>query len=138
MVDSMSSESWVQAMTAIQTTARSLAYANVLDIEFTNGERREVFVAATPESRALGLAHQPELAVDGMLFVYKTPSYVPFTAVDMRFDMDIAWYDHTGAVLRRLGVVAGDRTALFSPSAFSYVLETPSGNLPEANLKVRY
>jgi uncharacterized membrane protein (UPF0127 family) len=138
MVDSMSSESWVQAMTDIQTAVRSLACANVLDIEFINGERREVFVAATPESRSTGLSHQSELAVDGMLFVYETPSYVPFTAVDMRFDMDIAWYDHTGTVLRHLSVTAGDRTALFSPSAFSYVLETASGNLPEANLKVRY
>ena len=135
MVDS---RSWTQKMADIQAAAHSLACADVLDIEFTNGERREVYVATTSESRSQGLAHQLELAVDGMLFVYETPSYVPFTATEMQFDMDIAWYDHTGKILRRLNVPAGDRTALFSPSAFSYVLETTSGNLPEANLKVRY
>lgn len=125
-------------MADIQVAARSLAYVDVLDVEFTNGERREVYVATTTESRSQGLANQPELPVDGMLFVYETPSYVPFTATEMQFDMDIAWYDHMGRVLRCLSVPAGDRTALFSPSAFSYVLETASGNLPEANLKVRY
>lgn len=128
---------WQTQMDALCSTARFLSTCNVIDVAFANGERREVYVAISPEERQQGLAEVASLDLDGMLFFYATPSFVPFTMAKMMMDLDIAWYNESGELLKFGTFQAGSQEPLFCSAAFSYVLEAPAGTLPKSNLKVR-
>lgn len=124
-------------MQTLCETARFLSSCNVLDIYFENGSTLEVYVAASPEQRSAGLANVASIDLDGMLFVYDTPSYVPFTMQKMQMDLDIAWYDRAGTLIQLASYQAGFSDPIFCPKPFTYVLEAPKGTLSEVNLKVR-
>lgn len=122
-------------MTACVDTARFFADCDVIDIAFENGSTMEVYVAVSVEQRSRGLASISSLDLDGMLFFYQTPSYVPFTAEKMLMDIDVAWYDRSGALLQLMTAKAG-QGAMYCPRAFSYVLEAPVGTIPASALKL--
>jgi len=124
-------------MKIVQDTARLLDKFNVIDVEFDNGEVLEVYVAMTREERAVGLSTVPYLDVDGMLFYYETASYVPFTMIDMGFDLDIAWFDSDGTLIKSGTFEAGYSQPIFCSRPFNYVIETMAGVLPTTNLKVK-
>lgn len=128
---------WNDQMKALQESARLLNKLNVIDVEFSDGSVLEVYIAMTKEERAIGLSTVPYLDVDGMLFYYENASYVPFTMIDMGFDLDIAWFDAAGNVLKSGTFPAGHTDPIFCPYAFSYVIETQAGTLPVSNLKVK-
>jgi len=130
-------ENWTEKMEATIASARLLENFNVIDISFDNGEVLEVYVAITKEEKAAGLATIPYLDVDGMIFFYDKPSFTPFTVADMGFDLDIAWFDENGVLIKSGTYKAGSGTPLFSPKPYTYVVETLSGNLPKSNLKVK-
>jgi len=128
---------WQTQMDALCSTARYFATCNVIDIVFVNGEHREVYVAISPDERQRGLAEVASLDLDGMLFFYANPSFVPFTMAKMMMDLDIAWYNQSGELLKFGTFQAGSQAPLFCQQAFSYVLEAPADTLPQVDLKVR-
>ena len=128
---------WEDQMQAVCDSATKLVLKNVLDISFGDGRSAEVYVAISQEERAQGLANIPTLDLDGMLFCYSSPSFVPYTMADMLIDLDIAWYSADGSLIKLGTFKAGSADALLSPQAFSYVLEAPAGTLLPTCLKVR-
>lgn len=129
-------DKWTNKMQAAIATARLLENFNVIDVSFDNGEVLEVYVAMSKEEKAIGLATIPYLDVDGMMFFYDKPSFTPFTVADMGFDLDIAWFDSSGSLIKSGTYKAGSNAPLFSPKPYTYVVETLAGNLPKSNLKV--
>lgn len=130
----MDIEDWNNRMSSAVDTARFFADCDVIDISFDNGSVMEVYVAISPEQRSRGLASISSIDLDGMLFYFDKPSYVPFTAEKMVIPIDIAWYAADGTLLALRRNVAPGTGALFSQQPFSYVLEAPPGIIPKCSL----
>jgi len=126
---------WAKEMSSLMQSAKRLLAFDALDVQVGDLEY-EVYVAHTQKQRANGLSGIRSLDLDGMLFFYPKPSYVPFTMAAMEFDLDIGWYDADGTLLKRGTFQAGIQTPLTCPDAFTYVLEVPAGTLVEGDLKV--
>lgn len=122
-------------MSAVQDTARFFADCDVLDISFESGHQMEVYVAVSSSQRSRGLASISSLDLDGMLFYFDPPSYVPFTAAKMLMDIDIAWYDRAGRLIQMETAKAGSGP-YYCSKPFTYVLEAPVGQIPRADLKL--
>lgn len=129
-------EAWEKEMAALQADVL-FSSLDLIELKFTDDQTWDVYVAMDPASRARGLAGVPEesLDADGMLFYFPQPSWVPFTAADMLFDMYINWYDDAGAIIQREFVPAGQRSPLCSPKSFTWVLES-NRVPPGSDLKV--
>jgi uncharacterized membrane protein (UPF0127 family) len=125
-----------QVLDNISESYRFLAGLNVIDIDFESGHSLEVYVALSPHEKKRGLAHLDSIDADGMLFCYDTPTYSPFTMRDMKFDLDIAWFDASGALIGNQTWVAGSKLPMVCHRSFSYALEVPAGTLPVSNLKI--
>ena len=90
----------------------------------------EVEVADTKASRELGLSGRESLGVDeGMLFVFDDPGRYAFWMKDMKFPLDIIWFNQNGVVVN----VERDITPESYPKPFinqsnaTYVLEMKAG-----------
>lgn len=60
----------------------------------------EVQIADTPLKRNLGLMHQEQLPYDeGMLFIYENSGVYSFWMYNMKFALDIIWFDENGNVV---------------------------------------
>ena len=118
---------WRDRMLSLCDTARFFTDMNVLDLKFPNGAKWEVYVAMSDSERSRGLAriNMDHLDADGMLFYFPTPTWVPFTAAEMLFDLHIAWYDENRQMIKQTTVAAGDKCPICSPQAFTWVLESP-------------
>lgn len=128
---------WQLQMDALAETARLLVNRNVIDLPFLNGRELEVYVAISPEERAIGLNDISFIDLDGMLFVYHAPSYTPFTVAKMMMDLDIAWYRKDGSLIQRGTYEAGYSQPLYCSEAYSYVLETEAGALDDTPLLLK-
>ena len=128
---------WQSKFDNLCETARYLLNCDVIDISFANGLSREVYVAISKEQRAKGLSSVSYLDLDGMLFYYDMPSFVPFTMSKMEIPIDIAWYDSDGRLLKIATFEPGYSHPIFCPKAFTYVFEAPVGTIPNSDLKVR-
>jgi uncharacterized membrane protein (UPF0127 family) len=133
----VSEEVWPQQkrLQTICDTAALFRDCPVMDLKFTSGHQLEVYVAASQEHRARGLAGVAGIDLDGMLFCFPSPSFVPFTTKAMMMPIEIAWYDAQGARITKTTAHPG-REPICAPAAFSYVLETPENGLPAGNLVV--
>lgn len=129
---------WKNKMDAVCETAAFLINCNVIDISFSNGITREVYVAISKSQRSKGLSSVSYIDLDGMLFYYEQPSFVPFTMAKMEMAIDIAWYESDGTLIKLATFEPGYMHPIFCPKAFSYVLEAPAGTIPNSNLKVRH
>lgn len=125
-----------QTLKDISDSYRFLASLNVIDISFESGHSLEVYVALDQHEKRRGLAHLDAIDTDGMLFCYDTPTYSPFTMKDMKFDLDIGWFDYSGKLINHQTWVAGSKLPMVCHRSFSYALEVPSGTLPISNLKI--
>jgi len=126
-------EDWLAELASL-----SVRFLDVITISFTNGASLDVYVPFNLKQRQLGLAGLQSLSgADGMLFVYDSPTYAPFSMIDMLFDLDVAWFDRSGKLLKKGSYKAGDPNPLVCHTAFSYVLECPAGTMPSSDLKVR-
>lgn len=109
----------------------SLALARAINLERYGtvkiGEN-EFYVANTAEHRKDGLAGLAALDKAGMLFVYDEDVSYAYTMSDMEFDIDIAFYDAQGVLLRVRTCKAGSG-AVHSPRAYRYVVEAPAGTV---------
>jgi uncharacterized membrane protein (UPF0127 family) len=91
-----------------------------------------VWVADTPSRRAQGLRQVEVLpdGVDGMLFVWNTPTSAVFGMADTLIPLDLWWFGPHGELL---GVTEmqtcpdGDCVSYGSPGAVGWALETPAG-----------
>jgi uncharacterized membrane protein (UPF0127 family) len=128
---------WQIRMDRLVESSAFLNKLNVLEVAFDNGSVLDLYVAVNPQERARGLSHVEALDTDGMLFYYDKPSFVPFTTEEMLIPINIAWYDAKGNLIKYGTWDNSHKGPIFSPQAFSYVIETPAGILPEANLKVK-
>lgn len=125
-----------QILDDISESYRFLASLNVIDINFESGHSLEVYVALTPHEKRRGLANLESIDTDGMLFCYDAPTYSPFTMKDMKFDLDIAWFDSAGRLVGNQTWTAGSKLPVVCHRSFSYALEVPAGTLPISNLKI--
>jgi uncharacterized membrane protein (UPF0127 family) len=122
-------------MRAVCDSARYFRDCDVIDIQFTSGHSREVYVAHTPEQRQRGLSEVAHLDLDGMLFLYPEPSWAPFTVANMVMDIDITWFNAAGQRIQTLQATAGDPNPLVCKWTYTYVLETPVGTTPDGHLQ---
>lgn len=83
------------------------------------------YVAENADQHATGLSGLSSLDKDGMLFVFDTPTTKPFHMANMELDLDIAFYDEEGKLLKVGSFSKHYKGPIFSPSAYKYVVETP-------------
>lgn len=123
----MDSTLWQQKMDVVLATASFLHSMNTIDVTHS-GLNYTVFVALSDTQKTKGLANmeREHLEADGMLFFFSSPSYVPFSAKDMKFDLNVYWFDENCNEVHRNFVAAGDTSPLCCPVPFSYVLELPN------------
>lgn len=125
-----------KSLAEICEIARVVNSCNVTDLAFTSGHKLEVYLAMSPEQRKVGLSNIDMLDTSGMLFVYSAPTYIPFTMKDTKIDLDIAWYDRNGKLIQSGSYKAFQTGHITCPKAFSYVLETPAGQLPGGDFRL--
>lgn len=91
--------------------------------------RFRVAVVDTPEGRAQGLMHVPEMPrMAGMLFVYERPQSVSFWMENTLIPLDMIFADETGVVQRiHENAVPLDRTGIPGGDGIQYVLEINGG-----------
>ena len=133
----MTDTQWNNQMFELCELGQFLLSFNVIDIDFTNGEKIDVYLALTKEQRVRGLSNLSSLDVGGMLFCYDQPSYVPFSMAQMKMDLDIAWFDKNGIMIESGTFKAGDETPKRIKQDFFYVLECPAGTMPNSDMVVR-
>ena len=134
--------------TSIADPPTTMGSATTLDPGFgtatieVSGTALTVWVADTPSKRAQGLRGVEALphGVDGMLFVFETPTSAVFGMKDTLIPLDIWWFGPQGDLL---GVTEmrtcpdGGCVSYGSPGAVGWALETLAGAHdfpPEADL----
>ncbi|HKM77761.1 MAG TPA: DUF192 domain-containing protein [Candidatus Bathyarchaeia archaeon] len=91
-----------------------------------------VELAETPSAQEKGLSDRPSLPDDhGMLFVFDQQDYWGFWMIDMRFHLDIIWFDSNRQVVfiePNLSPCTPQNCPVFTPNAKAlYVLEVNTG-----------
>lgn len=106
---------------------------------FLGGTEVAVTIADTPDSRTLGLGTRDKLGDnEGMLFVFDDDQPYGFWMKDMRFPIDIIWFDaNRRIVYAKEHADPSSYPGVFVPSAPArYVLEVPAGFFSLHHLKV--
>lgn len=100
--------------------------------------RFRIVVADTPQARAQGLMHVPEMPrMAGMLFVYERPQAVSFWMENTLIPLDMIFADETGRVQRiHANAVPLDRTPIPGGDGIQYVLEINGGLAARIGLSV--
>lgn len=125
-----------QELSTLTEGAIWLSSLDVLDVAFSSGHSRELYVANSVEQHERGLSYQNQIDLDGMIFYHKTPTYRPYSMREMKFNLDFGWYDLQGKLLDRQTRVAGDTYPVVTGKPFTYVVEAPQGNLPEGDIRI--
>ena len=92
-----------------------------------------VAVADTAATRARGLMEVADLGpLDGMVFVYPTPTDTPFHMRNVPIPLDIAFVSGEGAVVAVIPMAVCEAPPCpnyRSPAPFRWAVETPAGDL---------
>lgn len=108
-----------------------------LDVALGDLERT-VIVANNPMTRSLGMSGVTNLtSVTGMLFVYDTDCFVPFTADRTLIPLVLAFYDENGEMLSFQEIQPGDPGPFWPPSHFRYAVEMIPEFFVAGKLKVK-
>lgn len=98
-----------------------------------------VEIASTDVSRQKGLSGRDGLTTNtGMLFIFGQPGYDCFWMKDMKFDIDMLWFDEYQSLIH----VQENASKSTYPSSFcpqapaKYVLEVPAGTVKQLGLQV--
>ena len=92
------------------------------------GHAVDVEIAATPESRQLGLMHRDSLGTnDGMLFVYPDGRPRGFWMKDTRIPLSIAYADKNGTIVRIKDMTPFSTERVPSINPATYALEMNQG-----------
>lgn len=98
-----------------------------------------VVISDTPELRERGLSGREKLAAnEGMLFVFEEPRPYGFWMKDMRFSIDIIWFDQNRKIIDVWeSAHPSSYPKVFTPRApAQFVLEVPAGFFANHNLKI--
>ncbi len=98
-----------------------------------------VDVVKTEEERALGLSGKENLLDHtGMLFVFERPDKYGIWMKDMKFDIDIIWFNEYGEIIYFFeNVTPASYPKTFTPPQDSlYILEVPAGFVKREGLKI--
>lgn len=108
-----------------------------------SGKEIRVLVAKTPEQQFKGLGGRDDLGgFDGMLFLFPTRAKHGFVMRDMRFSIDIVWFDGGEVVdiAQNLdlepGVPESELKVYFPRVPAGVVLELPAGWAEQNDLKI--
>lgn len=99
----------------------------------------KVQVADDDLERSKGLSGQPGLQPDeGMLFVFEGPTANCFWMKDMKFRLDILWFDENYRLIHRVLDVGPESypTSFCPPRRAKYVVELLGGRTEKLNLKL--
>jgi len=104
----------------------------------------EVEIADEPYERMLGLMYRNNLEENkGMLFIFQTPGYPSFYMKNMRFPLDILWFDENYKLIyihENLPPCGFDPCPTYTPhdpqSPIKYVLEVNAGWVKRNNIKI--
>ncbi len=118
------------AVSVVPHAALAACSADRLEMRGDFGTVRfRVVIADTPQARARGLMHVPEMPrMSGMLFVYERPQSVSFWMENTLIPLDMIFADETGLVRRiHENAVPLDRTPIPGGNDIQYVLEINGG-----------
>lgn len=112
-------DAWEKEMDGLMTSA--------LDghrIRITIGDSGDLWMeaAVTPESKEKGLAARSELPHDGMIFIYHKDHTAPFTLAEMKFPIQLYFFDRAGSLVHAAGSVDGN-LIVHSPVPYRFVVE---------------
>ena len=109
----------------------------LVSVASTNGteQQLDLEVAADPSSRIRGLSGRRDPS--SLFFDFEQETLVPFTAERCLFDIDAFFFTASGQLVDRLHLPAGQRGPFWPAAKFRYVLESPSGTLDVAALRIR-
>lgn len=106
---------------------------------FLGGQEIVVDIADTPASQEHGLSgHEALGESEGMLFIFPAPTAQGFWMKDMRFPIDIIYFDQNHRVVDVWeGASPSSYPKIFTPSVpAQFVLEVQAGFFAEHHLKV--
>ena len=116
-------------------------FAGLTETDLAVGGRcRHLVVADSLDERVQGLTGRSDLgSYDGMLFVFDAPTTTSFTMSGVPAPLDIGFYAADGRPVSRRHLrpcpgARADCPTYAASGAFSYALETPSGELPAGAL----
>lgn len=118
------------ALLAGQALAESRCAPDQVSLRTPGGEVRfQVDLAQTPEERARGLMHVPQMAAgQGMLFVYEHPQSVAFWMKNTLIPLDMIFAGADGVVRKvHARAVPGDLTPIRGGDDILVVLEINGG-----------
>ncbi len=95
-------------------------------------------LADTPAKRQQGLSNRPILSPqEGMLFIFPEPDKACFWMKDMKFNLDILWFDSSKKLVYEQQNLSPDTypQSFCPPSNSSYVLEVNAGTIAKLKLK---
>ena len=130
------------------STAVTLVVAVVLGVYVAKHSKTKVVlgdtvvtvsIADTPEAQMRGLGFQEQLKLNqGMLFVFADGKPHGFWMKDMRFPIDIIWFDANRRIVYvKEGAQPASYPEIFTPSVSTpLVLEVPAGFFSYHRLKV--
>ena len=132
---------WITGIPGLMaTTAISSGAGNTTSI-MINGVILSVELAETPAAQQRGLSGRPSLPADhGMLFIMQRPDYWGFWMIDMKFPLDIIWFDSTRQVIYtepNLPPCTPQNCPTITPTSKSlYVLEVNAGFIAAHQVKM--
>jgi len=87
-------------------------------------------IAKTLEEKVLGLSVIPKLGKgEYALFIYDLPTLVPYWNKGVKYPIDIGFYDKEKNLIYKTSMKADQRTAVYAPKLYTYVIETNIGEL---------
>lgn len=96
-------------------------------------------IANTPKTRERGLSHVPKIGEnEGMLFEFEQPSEACFWMKDMKFNLDILWFDANQTLIyQKLDAKPESYPESFcSPINAKFVLEINAGSAKRLDVKL--
>jgi uncharacterized membrane protein (UPF0127 family) len=91
-----------------------------------------VLHAKTLEEKRIGLAAVPVLGTDEYAqFDYDEISYQPYWNKNVRYPIDIGFYDENKNLIHKTSMEADQRLPVYSPRGYKHVIETNKGQLPD-------
>ena len=124
---------------SVETSNKSVVSAKYQKVEAQiGGEKFEIEIADTNESRTLGLSNRDSLAKrKGLLFVFDQDGIYQFWMKDLNFDIDIIWLDNEKRIVHmEQSVSPSTYPELFRSSVPArYVLELISGTALRLKIK---
>lgn len=102
-----------------------------------NGQQFDIELADTPEKRVKGLSNRTSLDENqGMLFVFESPAIECFWMKDMKFSIDILWFDENRKLIHKQANLTPETypASYCPPTPAKYVLELAAGRLEKLDL----